>query len=90
MSHAKQLHNRRYFDDYVEIINRAGLPGNVKVELCQQVHHAVITTVQGVIEQALEEEWTAYLGLARYEHLSWGRRPEQTRSGSYRRELLTP
>ena len=25
MSHAKQLHNRRYLNDYLEIINREGL-----------------------------------------------------------------
>ena len=61
MSHAKQLHNQRYFDDYLEIINRTGLPGNVKSEVCQHVHHAVIATVQRVIEQALEEELTTYL-----------------------------
>ena len=30
MSHATQLHNRRYLNDYLEIINRHGLPGNVK------------------------------------------------------------
>ena len=89
MSHAKQLHNQRYFDDYMEIINRTGLPGNVKSEVCQHVHHAVIATVQRVIEQALEEELTTYLGCARYEHLPWGRGPEHTRSGSYRRELCT-
>jgi putative transposase len=90
MSHAKQLHHQGYFDDYLKIINRSGLPGNVKSALSQQVHHAVIATVQSVIEQALEEELTTYLGCARYEHLPWGRDPEQTRSGSYRRELFTP
>ena len=89
MSHAKQLHHQGYFDDYLKIINRSGLPGNVKSELSQQVHHAVIATVQSVIEQALEEEFTTYLGCARYEHLPWGRAPEQTRSGSYHRELFT-
>ena len=89
MSHAKQLHNRRYFDDYLEIINRRGLPGNVKTAVCQQVRQTVITTVQHVIEQALEEELRAYLGLARYERRPWGRPPESTRSGTYRRALLT-
>ena len=90
MSHAKHLHNRRYFkDDYLEIINRRGLPGNVKTELCQQVRQTVVTTVQRVIEQALEEELRAYLGLARYERRPWGRPPESTRSGKYRRALLT-
>ncbi len=56
MSHAKQIHNPSYFDDYMEMINRRGLPGNVKTEVRQHVHHAVLTTVQSVIEQALEEE----------------------------------
>lgn len=89
MSHAQQLHNRRYFDDYMEIINRNGLPGHVKSELCQQVNDAVVATTQQVIEQALEAELTAYLGAERYEHLPWGREAEQTRSGCYRRELIT-
>ena len=89
MSHAKQLHNRRYFDDYMEIINRKGLPGNVKSELCEQVNRAVLATTQRVIEGALEEEVTTYLGAERYEHLPFGRRLEQTRSGYYQRELIT-
>ena len=89
MSHAKQLHHRRYLHDYLEIINREGLPGNVKNELCLQVQGTVIATVQRVIEAALEEELTAYLGLERYEHLGRGRPPEATRSGSYPRALLT-
>jgi putative transposase len=89
MSHAKQLHNRRYLHDYLEIINREGLPSNVKTDLGLQVQDVVITTVQQVIEQALDEELHAYLGLERYEHLPWGRPAELTRSGSYRRELLT-
>ncbi len=89
MSHAKQLHNRRYFDDYMEIINRKGLPGNVKSELCQEVQNAVVGTTQHIIEQALEAELSAYLGAERYEHLPWGRDSEQTRSGYYRRELIT-
>jgi transposase-like protein len=89
MSHAKQLHNRRYLDDYMEIINRKGLPGHVKSEVCQQVQDAVVATTQHVIEQALEAELSAYLGAERYEHLPWGRDEEQTRSGYYRRELIT-
>ena len=56
MSHAKQLHHRRYLNDYLEIINREGLPGNVKNDLCRQVQDTVIATVQHVIEVALEEE----------------------------------
>lgn len=89
MSHATQLHNRRYLNDYLEIINRHGLPSNVKSVVCQQMHQAVTTTVKGVLEHSLEEELPQYLGLARYEHLPWGRRPELTRSGTYGRELLT-
>jgi len=89
MSHAKQLHHRRYLNDYLEIINREGLPGNVKTDLCLTVQDTVIATVQHVIEAALEEELHAYLGLDRYEHLPWGRPPESTRSGSYQRALLT-
>ena len=29
MRHAQQIHNRRYFDDSMEIINRKGLPGTL-------------------------------------------------------------
>ena len=90
MSHAKQLHNRRYLNDYLEIINREGLPGNVKNDVCRKVQAAVIATVQHVIEAALDEELSAYLGVDRYEHVPWGRPPETTRSGSYQRTLLTP
>jgi len=90
MSHAKQLHNRQYFDDSMEIINRKGLPGHINSALCQQVNDAVVATTQQVIEQALEAELTAYVGAERYEHLAWGRAAEQTRSGCYRRALITP
>ena len=90
MSHAKQLHNRQYFDDSMEIINRKGLPGHINSALCQQVNDAVVATTQQVIEQALEAELTAYVGAERYEHWAWGRAAEQTRSGCYRRALITP
>src|SRR2546428_9910697 len=73
----------------MEIINRKGLPGHIKSALCQQVNDAVVTTTQQVIEQALEAELTAYVGAERYEHLAWGRDAEQTRSGCYRRALIT-
>ena len=89
MSHAKQLHHRRYLNDYLEIINREGLPGNVKNDVCRKVQATVIATVQHVIEAALDEELSAYLGVDRYEHVPWGRPPEATRSGSYQRTLLT-
>jgi transposase-like protein len=89
MSHAKQRHHRRYLNDYLESINREGLPGNVKNDLCLTVQDTVVTTVQHVIEDALEEELSAYLGVARYTQLPWGRPPEATRSGSYQRALLT-
>jgi transposase-like protein len=89
MSHSQQLHNRRYFDDSMEIINRKGLPGHIKSERCQQVNAAVVTTTQQVIEQALEAELTAYVGAERSEHLPWGREAEQTRRGCYRRALIT-
>jgi transposase-like protein len=54
------------------------------------VQATVVTTVQHVIEEALEEELSASLGVARYAHLPWGRPPEATRSGSYQRALSTP
>jgi transposase-like protein len=89
MSHAKQLHHRRYLHDYLEIINREGLPGNLTSALGLKVQDTVIATVQQIIEAALDEDLRAYLGLERYAHLPWGRPPEATRSGSYQRELLT-
>jgi transposase-like protein len=89
MSHAKQLHNRRYLHDYLEIIKREGLPGTIQSDLCLKVQDRVVTTVQHVIEEALEEELSAYLGVARDVHLPWGRPPESTRSGSYQRALIT-
>lgn len=56
MSHAQQLHNRRDLNGSMQSINRAGLPDNVKAEVCQQVHATVLATVQWTIEQALDEE----------------------------------
>ena len=52
ISHAKQLNNRRYLNDYLEIINRESLPGNVKNDVCRQVQDTVIATVQHIIEAA--------------------------------------
>src|SRR5262249_57778759 len=83
MSHAKQLHNRRYLNDYLEIINREGLPGNVKNDLCRKVQDTVIATRQHVIEAALDEELRASLGLDRYEHVPWGLPPESNRRGRH-------
>jgi hypothetical protein len=88
MSHAKQLHNRRYLDNSLQIINRMGLPSNVQADLCPQGQERGIATVQEAIEQALEEELTTARGCERYVPLPWGRRPEQTRSGTSGRELL--
>ena len=88
MSHAQQLHNRRYLDGYMQIINRAGLPDNVKAKVSQQVRATVLATVQWTIEQALEEEVTAYVGCPRYAHLPRGRPAEYTRSPSYQAGAL--
>ena len=89
MRHATQLHNRRDLDDSLTMINRAGLPHDVKAAVCQQVQHAVMTTVKGTIEEALEAEVTVSLGCARYAPLPQGRLPEQTRRGGYTRAVLT-
>jgi hypothetical protein len=56
MSHAKQLHNRRYLHDYLEIIHRHGLPGHVKSAGGQQLPQAVTPTVKGLVEHTLEDE----------------------------------
>jgi hypothetical protein len=50
MSHAQQLHNRRYFNDSMESIHRQGLPGNVKRALGQHGNAAVVATTRRVIE----------------------------------------
>jgi hypothetical protein len=89
MSQATPLHNRRSLNDSLEMINRHGLPGHGKTEMCHQMPQAVTTTVKGVLEHRLEEELTQYLGLARYAPRPWGRRPELPRSGTYGRALLT-
>jgi hypothetical protein len=59
MSHATQLHHRRYLADYMQIMNSCALPGNVPDELCRQVHDRALTTVKWTLEQALEEEVSA-------------------------------
>jgi hypothetical protein len=90
MRHATQLHNRRYFDDSMEIINRQGLPGNGKRARCEHVNRAVLATTQRVIEGAWEEEVPAYWGAERSEHWPCGRGPDQTRSGGSQREVIPP
>lgn len=56
MSHATQRHNRRYLHDSLEIINRHGLPDNVKSTICHEIQRAVTTTVKSALEHSLEEE----------------------------------
>jgi hypothetical protein len=89
MSHATQLHNRGYLADYMQIMNRSALPGNVHDEVYGQVHAKVVATVKWTLEQAWDEEVVAYVGCGRYERGIEPRRPEETRSGSYERELWT-
>ena len=59
MSHAKQLHHRRYLADYLTMMNRAGLPNTVKEQVCQEVQQAVMATVKWTMERVLEAELTA-------------------------------
>ena len=89
MSHATQLHHRGYLADYLQIMNASVLPGNVYEAVYSQVHEQVISSVKWTLEQALNEEVRAYLGRARYAHGLHTRRPEETRSGTYTRELWT-
>src|SRR6266571_3692669 len=89
MSHATQLHHRGYLADYMQIMHSCALPGNVPDELCRQVHARALATVKWTLEQALEEEVSAYLGWARYERHRSPREPEYTRSGTYARQLWT-
>jgi hypothetical protein len=55
MSPAQQRHNRRDFDDSLELIHRHGLPGPVKHAVCQQGRDTGSTTVQPVLAHALHE-----------------------------------
>ena len=82
MSHAKQLHHRRSLHDSLEILNREGLPGNVKTDLCLRVQDTVITTVHHVIEAALDEELHAYLGLDRMNMCPGGAHPRRPAVGA--------
>jgi transposase-like protein len=90
MSHAMQLHNRGYLADSMQIMHRCALPGNVQDEVYRQVHTSALGTVQWTLEQALDEEVRASLGRSRSERDIAPHRPEETRSGAYRRELWTP
>ena len=89
MSHATQLHDRGYLADYMQIMRRCSLPGNVQDEVYHQVHARALETVKWTLEQALHEEVRTYLGHARYERDIVPHRPEETRSGTYGRELWT-
>jgi hypothetical protein len=65
MSHATQLHNRGSLDDYMQIMNSFPLPGNVQDEVYGRVQASALATVKWTLEQALDEEVTAYLGYVR-------------------------
>ena len=89
MSHATQLHHRGYLADYMQIMNASALPGNVYDAVYGQVNQRVVASVKWTLEQALDEEVQDSLGWERYERGLRPRRPEETRSGSYKRELWT-
>jgi transposase-like protein len=89
MSHATQLHHRGYLTDYMQIMNASALPGNVYDAVYGHVHDRVVSTVKWTLEQALTEEMTHYLGWGRHERRLVPGRPEETRSGTYKRELWT-
>lgn len=71
----------------MQIMNRSVLPGNVYEGLYEQVQSQVLSTVKWTLEQALAEEVIDYLGCGRYERGFRPRRPEETHSGWYGREL---
>jgi putative transposase len=89
MSHATQLHDRGYLADYMQIMQRCALPGNVQDEVYRQVRARTVATVKWTLEQALDEELRGYVGRGRYERDSEPRGPEETRSGTYTRQLWT-
>jgi len=82
MSHATQLHDRGYLADYMQIMRRGSLPGNIQDEVYHQVHARALETVKWTLEHALDEEVQAYLGRARYKRDIVPHRPEETRSGT--------
>jgi hypothetical protein len=55
MRHAPPLYHRRSRHASLAIINRHGLPGHGKRAGGQPMHHAVATTVTGVLEPRLAE-----------------------------------
>ena len=89
MSHATQLHNRGYLADYMQIMHRCSLPGNVQDEVYREVHARAVATVKWTLEQALDEELRVYVGRGRYERDREHHCPEKTRSGAYARQLWT-
>jgi len=89
MSHATQLHDRGYLADYMQIMHRCSLPGNVQDEVYRQVHTRTMATVKWTLEQALGEELRVYVGRGRYERDSTPCGPETTCSGTYARHLWT-
>ena len=89
MSHATQLHNRGYLADYMQIMQRCALPGNVQDEVYRLVQARAVATVKWTLEQALDEELRVYVGRGRYERDSTPCGPEATRSGTYARQLWT-
>jgi putative transposase len=73
----------------MQIMNSSALPGNVHQAVYRHIQDSALATVKWTLEQALDEEVTAYLGCARYERHVRPRRPEETRSGTYERQWWT-
>jgi hypothetical protein len=90
MSHATQLHNRGYLDDSMQSMNSSPLPGHVHDEVYGRLQASALATVQWSLAQAVDEEGTASLGCARSARPLHRRRPAETRSGVYERQLWTP
>jgi hypothetical protein len=73
----------------MQIMNASALPGNVYDAVYGQVHERVVSTGKWTLEQALDEEVREPVGCERYERGLVPRKPEETRSGTYTRELWT-
>ncbi len=70
------------FGDYLQIMNRCMLPGNIYEPLYEQIQSQVLSTVKWTLKQALDEEVHNDLECGRYEQCRRCRRgPEDQPAG---------
>ena len=84
MSHATPLHHRGSLADSMQSMNASALPGKVYDAVDSHVHERGVPSVKWPLEPALDEEVRDALGCERSERGRRPRRPEATRSGTYK------